>query len=248
MPSDEQLDLQTAADELGVHYQTAYRWVRSGKLPARVVGGRYQVDRSALTAVESARISPARSGATVAPPHGGCGRTGAHGARRRRRSSSESGGDDARRGGRAHRRGDPAGHRAAAGDHRIGLARRPADDLGRAPGIGDRRADSRWTGPESAWAPTRHGDGGGRQRRLPLAADLDGGGRPARRQLVRRAPRREHAAGRSCCGSAPSTTSTWPCCRPRTPTPPRWLRTPPNGCGQLAPPWCSVDQGRASTT
>jgi excisionase family DNA binding protein len=56
--SDDQLDLQTAADELGVHYQTAYRWVRSGKLAAHVVGGRYQVDRSALAAVESARRAP----------------------------------------------------------------------------------------------------------------------------------------------------------------------------------------------
>ncbi len=58
MPSDEQLDLQTAADELGVHYQTAYRWVRSGKLAARVVGGKYQVERSALASVASARTAP----------------------------------------------------------------------------------------------------------------------------------------------------------------------------------------------
>jgi excisionase family DNA binding protein len=54
----DQLDLQTAADELGVHYQTAYRWVRSGKLPAHVVGGRYQVERSALSDVQSARLVP----------------------------------------------------------------------------------------------------------------------------------------------------------------------------------------------
>ena len=58
MPEDDQLDLQTAADELGVHYQTAYRWVRSGKLPAHVVGGRYQVERSALTDVQAARVAP----------------------------------------------------------------------------------------------------------------------------------------------------------------------------------------------
>jgi excisionase family DNA binding protein len=58
VPSDDQLDLQTAADELGVHYQTAYRWVRSGKLPAHVVGGRYVVERSALSKVQSARVAP----------------------------------------------------------------------------------------------------------------------------------------------------------------------------------------------
>lgn len=58
MPSDDQLDLQTAADELGVHYQTAYRWVRSGKLPAQVIGGRYRVERGALDALATARVAP----------------------------------------------------------------------------------------------------------------------------------------------------------------------------------------------
>ena len=64
MPSDEQLDLQAAADELGVHYQTAYRWVRSGKLPARMAGGRYLVERSALTEMQTARLAPS----TPSPP------------------------------------------------------------------------------------------------------------------------------------------------------------------------------------
>ena len=58
MSSENQLDLQAAADELGVHYQTAYRWVRSGKLPAHVVGGRYVVERAAVEAVGSARVQP----------------------------------------------------------------------------------------------------------------------------------------------------------------------------------------------
>jgi excisionase family DNA binding protein len=58
MPSEDQLDLQAAADELGVHYQTAYRWVRSGKLPAHVVGGRYLVERDALSAMQTARLAP----------------------------------------------------------------------------------------------------------------------------------------------------------------------------------------------
>jgi excisionase family DNA binding protein len=37
------VDLQTAADDLGVHYQTAYRWVRSGRLGAELVRGRFLV-------------------------------------------------------------------------------------------------------------------------------------------------------------------------------------------------------------
>lgn len=53
------LDLQSAADQLGVHYQTAYRWVRSGRLPARRVGGKYVVERSALDGVARERATPA---------------------------------------------------------------------------------------------------------------------------------------------------------------------------------------------
>lgn len=53
------LELQEAADALGVHYQTAYRWVRTGKLPARLVGGRYLVQHGDLAAVDAARRAPA---------------------------------------------------------------------------------------------------------------------------------------------------------------------------------------------
>lgn len=35
--------LQEAADMLGVHYQTAYGWVRGGRLPARMVAGGYDI-------------------------------------------------------------------------------------------------------------------------------------------------------------------------------------------------------------
>ena len=52
------MDLQRAADELGVHYQTAYRWVRSGKLPAQLVGGRYQVSRADLGVMSTQRATP----------------------------------------------------------------------------------------------------------------------------------------------------------------------------------------------
>lgn len=42
------VSLQEAAELLGIHYMTAYRHVRTGRLPARMVGGRWQVRRSDL--------------------------------------------------------------------------------------------------------------------------------------------------------------------------------------------------------
>lgn len=39
----DRLSLQEAADRLGVHYMTAYRWVRDGRLPATKLGGRFEV-------------------------------------------------------------------------------------------------------------------------------------------------------------------------------------------------------------
>lgn len=56
--ASEQLDLQEAADALGVHYQTAYRWVRSGRLPALLVTGRYLVKRSDLQRIDDERHKP----------------------------------------------------------------------------------------------------------------------------------------------------------------------------------------------
>lgn len=53
------LDLQAAADHLGVHYQTAYRWVRSGKLAARLVDGSYRVAIDDIEAVQRQRATPA---------------------------------------------------------------------------------------------------------------------------------------------------------------------------------------------
>lgn len=52
------LDLQAAADELGVHYQTAYRWVRNGRLPASLIDGKYLVERAALDAARASRATP----------------------------------------------------------------------------------------------------------------------------------------------------------------------------------------------
>ena len=56
---DDRLELQQAADELGVHYQTAYRWVRNGRLPARLVDNRYLVSRQDIEAVDLGRRTPA---------------------------------------------------------------------------------------------------------------------------------------------------------------------------------------------
>lgn len=57
---DDRIELQEAADSLGVHYQTAYRWVRTGRLPAQLVGGRYLIDRAALERVDQERWTPRR--------------------------------------------------------------------------------------------------------------------------------------------------------------------------------------------
>jgi MerR family transcriptional regulator, light-induced transcriptional regulator len=42
------LTLPEAAEELGVHYMTVYRYVRTGQLPAERVGGSWRVERSEL--------------------------------------------------------------------------------------------------------------------------------------------------------------------------------------------------------
>jgi excisionase family DNA binding protein len=54
------MDLQAAADSLGVHYQTAYRWVRSGRLRADRIAGRYTVSRHDLDRLVATREAPHR--------------------------------------------------------------------------------------------------------------------------------------------------------------------------------------------
>ena len=58
MPDQPPVDLRTAAAELGVHYQTAYRWVRSGQLPATIVAGKYSVSSSDLVEFAQRRSRP----------------------------------------------------------------------------------------------------------------------------------------------------------------------------------------------
>jgi len=52
------IDLNAAAEQLGVHYQTAYKWVRSGALPAQRVSGRYVLDPDEVAAFAERRSSP----------------------------------------------------------------------------------------------------------------------------------------------------------------------------------------------
>ncbi len=55
-----ELNLKQVAQQLGVHYMTAYRYVRSGRLPARRVGTAWVVDQSDVAAL----VAPAG----VVPP------------------------------------------------------------------------------------------------------------------------------------------------------------------------------------
>jgi MerR family transcriptional regulator, light-induced transcriptional regulator len=58
------MDLREAAESLGVHYQTAYGWVRQGVLPARKLGRGYEIDDSDVGALAARRRlgrEPARS-------------------------------------------------------------------------------------------------------------------------------------------------------------------------------------------
>jgi len=57
--ADGTVDLAEAAAHLGVHYQTAYRWVREGRLPAVRVRGRYRLAVDDLDAFAADRDAPA---------------------------------------------------------------------------------------------------------------------------------------------------------------------------------------------
>jgi excisionase family DNA binding protein len=51
------MQLRDAADALGVHYQTAYQWVRQGSLPARKTGRGYDVSEQDVGALAARRAS-----------------------------------------------------------------------------------------------------------------------------------------------------------------------------------------------
>ncbi len=51
------MNLKTAASRLAVHYQTAYKLVRSGALPAVKIGGKYEISEAALERYRAERAS-----------------------------------------------------------------------------------------------------------------------------------------------------------------------------------------------
>ena len=53
------MDLRSAAEQLNVHYQTAYRWVREGRLPAVKIGASYDVSIEDVERVAAERLQPA---------------------------------------------------------------------------------------------------------------------------------------------------------------------------------------------
>lgn len=59
---DDRIGLRDAAARLGVHYMTAYRYVRLGVLPATKVGGEWQVRLADLEQVTRRDDAPPRSG------------------------------------------------------------------------------------------------------------------------------------------------------------------------------------------
>ena len=59
MSSTDTLTLAEAAEELGVHYMTAYRYVRTGRLAATQIGRTWRITRDALDAFVAAAPEPA---------------------------------------------------------------------------------------------------------------------------------------------------------------------------------------------
>ncbi len=62
------VNLKTAALRLGVHYQTAYRWVRSGQLVAVKVGAGYEVSDAAVERLQAQRAATGRTPAPGTTP------------------------------------------------------------------------------------------------------------------------------------------------------------------------------------
>jgi excisionase family DNA binding protein len=60
------LGLREAAEQLGVHYMTAYRYVRSGRLPAHKAGSEWQVDPADLARLTTGPEKGSRRGPTRA--------------------------------------------------------------------------------------------------------------------------------------------------------------------------------------
>jgi len=59
------MDLRMAADRLGVHYQTAYRWVREGTLHAVKIGPSYDISEKEIVRFAAHRAKPVPPPATT---------------------------------------------------------------------------------------------------------------------------------------------------------------------------------------
>ncbi|MGH8977665.1 MAG: GAF domain-containing protein, partial [Acidimicrobiia bacterium] len=59
------MNLKTAARRMGVHYQTAYRWVRSGDLVAVKIGAGYEISEASLARLQAQRDAMERVPAAV---------------------------------------------------------------------------------------------------------------------------------------------------------------------------------------
>jgi excisionase family DNA binding protein len=67
--TDTRITLQDAADRLGVHYMTAYRYVRTGRLPAAKVGAEWRVDPRDLAGL-GGEPTPSRPGSRRSVDYG----------------------------------------------------------------------------------------------------------------------------------------------------------------------------------
>ena len=139
------MNLKTAARRLGVHYQTAYRWVRSGQLVAVKVGAGYEISDAARRALPSAarrdgaRARDARERTDVRPPADRGHRRAARSSRTmvdvhdRRRHRGRTSGRRTRSQPMHRRRASPCSLRDADGSLRLAAfdAPRPGAEVGR---------------------------------------------------------------------------------------------------------------------
>ena len=190
------MQLRDAAETLGVHYQTAYGWVRQGTLRARKTPRGYEVSESDV------RDLLARRAAGAEPPREVQVRD--WDAQADRLYAALVAGDEtqARRDFGRLAAGVPL---AGLCDHVIAPAlRRVGDGLGRrgtvhrrrAPRDRDLRAAHRRPRPPAAGPPPWHRRDDDSPRRAPCAARHDGSGLPARGSLACPASGRGRSGGR----------------------------------------------------
>ncbi len=59
------IGLQQAADRLGVHYMTVYRYIRTGRLPAVKEAGEWRIERTAVDRLRRRQAGPQSPGAAT---------------------------------------------------------------------------------------------------------------------------------------------------------------------------------------